>query len=1266
MRRRRIAVLTAQAEEYTQRKFLSGFFERSYELDFDVCVFSMYLKNQDTAKREIGDSNIFNLPDFSRFDGVLIFPDRIRTPGTSEGLFWRIKKEFDGPVLVAEDDIDDYSSINIEHRENVKSLTDHLIDVHGCKDILFLNGIKGNRNSELKRQGFIDSLQNHKIAVDERNIRYGNDWFDTGKQLAIEVMTERERIPDGIICANDYMAMGLAAELEKRGKKIPGDIALAGYCTLDMNDERVEYLTSVDVPVKADGRYAASWFDASFRGAEPPKRKRGTKLHIGKSCGCKACGSGKKRRERSVWEKSGEVAENVSYYNHMLEDLLSQHDYREFYNTIFQYSNAEGDSKSFSLCLNEYWDDPDAMMGNNALRVGYTKNIYRIVKRGMTEAEKAIDFDDHFDVSILIPELDMDRDEPEVFMFTPLNFDDRCFGYAVSSYGGLSRGYDSTYIVKMKQVMQGMEAFYRQAGLQKLIDRMNSSLIRDDLTGVYNYKGFLSKCAQMCEAALENDDSILLVAIDMKGLGQINTRLGRKAGDEAVQNLAYMISSSISPSDVCMRMCNDEFVIAAQVGDDGESYAQSIIDKVRDKAQAFNEAGKEPYSIEIFHSHAIDTVSGMEAFDNNINNLINNKNNTKKMNFMHDAAASELSEEEKEIDAAVADILDNNRLTYYFQPIVNAKTGQIYAYEVLMRASSEKKISPLKIIQSAERMGRLEDVERATFVNVLGLVEDMQSELAGKKVFLNSIPGCNLEEGDAASIEEKMKQFGGKVVVEFTEEAEMNDQTLDRIKDKYVRMNIETAIDDYGAGYSNVNNLLRYMPRYVKIDRMLMTNIHEDTQKQHFVKDIVEFAHDNDIMTLAEGVELEVEMKEAIKLGVDFIQGYYTAKPSPEAVQQIDKKVVTEIVQYNQAEATRYGKKTYVITDEDEISMVQIAFNKYTGLVFRKVGESYRYINMTGTPGFKSNLLITIGDGFKGEIRMDSVSIGGDKGVPCIKLGENCDVRIVLIGDNELRTGGIQVPESSKLELAGDGDLRLTIAGSKYFGIGNDFNSKHGDLYFNQDGTLTISANGMKGIGIGSGLGGNIYITHGRYDIDQRGQEGVAIGCVENDCTLDIQNCDIEIYNGIAHGVVIGSIKGNAEISIENISANISGASMVSTVIGTMEGRQCSINLQSVNIVMNVRAKECYGLGCRKGDTDISIQYAYVMIVAQGKKAYAMGNSIHTARVMVSNSDINTQVTNSIGTDIGADEKDIVIQNGRVGFIVNGMAKERTIIMADL
>ena len=118
-----------------------------------------------------------------------------------------------------------------------------------------------------------------------------------------------------------------------------------------------------------------------------------------------------------------------------------------------------------------------------------------------------------------------------------------------------------------------------------------------------------------------------------------------------------------------------------------------------------------------------------------------------------------------------------------------------------MRSAGEQYMSPLDIIQSAERLGRLSDVERATFINVLRLVEDKREEVECRKIFFNSIPGCRLSEEDTAVIESKLREFGGQVVVEFTEEAEMSDQLLDQIKDKYGRMNIETAIDDYGSGY---------------------------------------------------------------------------------------------------------------------------------------------------------------------------------------------------------------------------------------------------------------------------------------------------------------------------------------------------------------------------------------------------------------------------------------------------------------------------------
>ena len=116
-------------------------------------------------------------------------------------------------------------------------------------------------------------------------------------------------------------------------------------------------------------------------------------------------------------------------------------------------------------------------------------------------------------------------------------------------------------------------------------------------------------------------------------------------------------------------------------------------------------------------------------------------------------------------------------------------------------------------------------------------------------------------------------------------------------------MGIETAVDDYGTGYSNIVNLLRYMPNYVKIDRMLLSGIQDNPQKQHFVKDIVAFAHENDFQVLAEGVETTEELETVIKLGVDLVQGYYTGRPNAQILPQVAENIRAEIASYNQKDA---------------------------------------------------------------------------------------------------------------------------------------------------------------------------------------------------------------------------------------------------------------------------------------------------------------------------------------------------------------------------
>ena len=105
----------------------------------------------------------------------------------------------------------------------------------------------------------------------------------------------------------------------------------------------------------------------------------------------------------------------------------------------------------------------------------------------------------------------------------------------------------------------------------------------------------------------------------------------------------------------------------------------------------------------------------------------------------------------------------------------------------------------------------------------------------------------------------------------------------------------QLAVEDYGSGQSNIQNLLRYTPNIVKIDRFLIKDIYKDSNKQLFISNIIEFAKMNDMRVVGEGVETKEELKTVAQYGVDYIQGYYTAKPKAEPLEELPKDILDEV-----------------------------------------------------------------------------------------------------------------------------------------------------------------------------------------------------------------------------------------------------------------------------------------------------------------------------------------------------------------------------------
>jgi EAL domain-containing protein (putative c-di-GMP-specific phosphodiesterase class I)/GGDEF domain-containing protein len=244
-------------------------------------------------------------------------------------------------------------------------------------------------------------------------------------------------------------------------------------------------------------------------------------------------------------------------------------------------------------------------------------------------------------------------------------------------------------------------------------------------------------------------------------------------------------------------------------------------------------------------------------------------------------------------------LINGNLFDYYYQPIVSARTGEIFAYEALMRPRSDILKTPPEVLNIAEKEDRLDDIERLTLQNTMRILSENQDVFKKTKLFINSIPNCKI--GDVV-LDTLMDNYGAlfeKVVVEITEERDLDEATEQLIRERYRASGSMIALDDYGSGYSNDSNMLKIQPDFVKIDRSLLINIDKDDQKKHLVGNMVSFAKQHGIMVIAEGLEREEEIAAVIALGADLIQGFYTSKPRPVFLLEISQEASEKIKMLN-------------------------------------------------------------------------------------------------------------------------------------------------------------------------------------------------------------------------------------------------------------------------------------------------------------------------------------------------------------------------------
>ena len=617
-----------------------------------------------------------------------------------------------------------------------------------------------------------------------------------------------------------------------------------------------------------------------------------------------------------------------------------------------------------------------------------------------------------------------------------------------------------------------------------------------------------------------------------------------------------------------------------------------------------------------------------------------------------DHKLANLSEDELAELQETERIIDENLFDYYFQPIVSAKDGEIFSYEALMRPKSDMKLTPYQILKYASLVNRLPDIERGTFLNVLGIIDVRKDDFFGKSVFINSIPEAKMSTEDFRKFTKMLLKHSDMAVVEMTEQSEIDDESLESLKERYRNMGVKMAIDDYGSGYSNAGNLLRYMPNFVKIDRSLLTDIQNSPKKRHFVREIIHFCHENEILALAEGVETAEELHTVILLGADLIQGYFTARPAPEIIDSIPDEIKQMIKRYHQEREDGIGQQIYIADVSERIIIERLMESGMKCVVIGSNGSGD--ISIEGSSELDSQIRIETRKGYSGRITLENAWLNSIKNKPCIDIGEDNEVTLVLCGDNKLDMGGIRVPKSSKLTIAGEGRLEINVNGKEFYGIGNGAGLWHGDITFEQSGRITVNADGEKGVAIGSGNGGIININAGQYRLNVQGDVNVGIGALYAESDMVIHDCDIGMEMNSARGTAIGSIGKSDFITIFKTSLKIFMTGIELVGIGTLDGEKTEFAIREASCFITIKGERCSAIAALEGITDTSIDRAAFGLTVSGKQALGIGGFTRDTTIHHNSAEVHIKVDTPIDINDYIDRQRISIDKTSFDIMYNG------------
>ena len=402
----------------------------------------------------------------------------------------------------------------------------------------------------------------------------------------------------------------------------------------------------------------------------------------------------------------------------------------------------------------------------------------------------------------------------------------------------------------------------------------------DSLTGVYDRKYF----HEFLQPMIGRQRALHCVGVDVTCLRRINRMYGAEAGDSLLRQVASLLRGPDSSIWV-FRFGGSQFLAVVKTLREYEMLLKS--------AKAFSNStiqlggNDSPIALTVsgvMNCEEMGTCETIVAYIEYLNSLAPEKESS----FLVQSSAETLRgfHYQQMVEDYLPAAIREDKFTVHYQPVYSIREGRYISLEALSRLRHPQLgyISPEVFIAAAERANCMTQIGLLQIHRICAFIRENRDRLPGiRNVKINLSPSELLNVQYCHQIIRVIRESGvdpSFLHIEVTESlATEYEEALYKIVGEFTQAGIGLCMDDFGAGYANLNAVLQLPFSIIKMDRSMLTNICENERNSILLEGIIRLCRSLGYQTVAEGVETKEELDKVTQLGIDMIQGYYFSRP---------------------------------------------------------------------------------------------------------------------------------------------------------------------------------------------------------------------------------------------------------------------------------------------------------------------------------------------------------------------------------------------------